>query len=433
LKEAIEDGHLTDYQIITPLITDDAFWNMVKKNKLAVDKKISDKPIESRYYMTAYLLIRAMKEYGINHILTYNNTNAGAKIFNMVLEKMLELEGVECNCYYLTGLSSMSSRKKVIRDFEKDKVAIISSARIFTEGVDIPIVDGVCFVDNKQSPIDIIQSVGRALRLHADKEMSYMVLPTVIDISYDEDNVLEIDKSDFSTVKSVLRAMGSTDERIVEEFVLKSQGKQSYGSKRKYVQDDKVLEEYGGVKVDFEDMDEKIDVIVCDRWGSVCWERTLEELKSFMDKNNKRPSDHSKNPTEKKLGIWIDNQQNNYKKTTNSMKDKEKRIKWEEFLDEYSEHMKSFDDIWYDTLDELKSFMDKNDQRPSHGSKNPTEKKLGAWISTQQNNYKKTTNSMKDKEKRLKWGDFVKQYSDLFDTSYLDPIIENKHKVPLNQ
>lgn len=65
---------------------------------------------------------------------------------------MLKIYKTKCNCYYLTGKSSAKRRRKIVNDFENDKMAIISSARIFTEGVDC-----VCFVDNKMSVVDIIQ------------------------------------------------------------------------------------------------------------------------------------------------------------------------------------------------------------------------------------------------------------------------------------
>lgn len=55
------------------------FWNMVKINKLVIDEKINNDPIESRYYMTCYLLLRVMREHNITHILTFNNTNANVK------------------------------------------------------------------------------------------------------------------------------------------------------------------------------------------------------------------------------------------------------------------------------------------------------------------------------------------------------------------
>ena len=63
-KKAIEEGQLCDYQIIAPLINDDGFWNVVEKNKYIIDKSICNDPIESRYYMTSYLLCQSIKEKG---------------------------------------------------------------------------------------------------------------------------------------------------------------------------------------------------------------------------------------------------------------------------------------------------------------------------------------------------------------------------------
>jgi hypothetical protein len=51
------------------------------------------------------------------------------------------------------------------------------------------------------------------------------------------------------------------------------------------------------------------------------WYDYLHKAKKFMDKNDKRPNSHSKNEDEKKLGSWIGNQLQNYKKNICIMKE----------------------------------------------------------------------------------------------------------------
>ncbi len=70
-----------------------------------------------------------------------------------------------------------------------------------------------------------------------------------------------------------------------------------------------------------------------------------------------------------------------------------------QFLEEYKEYFKSYDEIWYEKFDELKEFIDENKKRPYEKLKNNEEKQLGKWVSTQTQNYKNKKESMKDEIK----------------------------------
>jgi ribosomal RNA-processing protein 8 len=146
------------------------------------------------------------------------------------------------------------------------------------------------------------------------------------------------------------------------------------------------------------------------------WYETFEKVKQFIDETKKRPSENSKDstPYEKILGGWINTQQTNYKKQINSMKDEDKRNLWSEFLQTYKEYFKSNDEIWYETFEKVKQFIDKNNKRPSHGSKDTEEKKLCRWINTQQKNYKNKKEAMKDEDKRNLLSEFLQTYKEYF-------------------
>ena len=168
------------------------------------------------------------------------------------------------------------------------------------------------------------------------------------------------------------------------------------------------------------------------------WYIKLSQVKEFIDANKKRPSERSKNNDEKVLESWIGNQQTNYKKRTNIMKDDDIYNTWTQFINDplYKEYFRSNEDVWSTTLSKVKEFIYLNKKRPSKTSKNKDEKVLEKWIGHQQTNYKKRTNIMKDDDIRKIWGDFVTEYSSLFDTSYLDHkvnILENSKNVNSNK
>ena len=66
--------------------------------------------------------------------------------------------------FCVSGEKSTSFRNLVLNDFKKADRAIVSNSRCLTEGVDVPAIDLVYFCDPKNSKVDIVQAVGRALR-----------------------------------------------------------------------------------------------------------------------------------------------------------------------------------------------------------------------------------------------------------------------------
>src|SRR5699024_2526833 len=60
---------------------------------------------------------------------------------------------------------------------EKNSVKILSNARFLTEGVDVPDLDAVLFLQPRRSKIDIAQAVGRVMRKSDNKDYGYVILP----------------------------------------------------------------------------------------------------------------------------------------------------------------------------------------------------------------------------------------------------------------
>ena len=135
------------------------------------------------------------------------------------------------------------------------------------------------------------------------------------------------------------------------------------------------------------------------------WVERLEETKKFMDENKRRPNSNLKNE-EGKLGQWLQHQITNYKKKTEGMKDPERYKIWTQFLEEYKEYLKNNDEIWFETFEELKKFIDENKIRPSSRTK------IGNWLSNQNKNYKKKTEGMKDPERYKIWTQFLEEYKE---------------------
>ena len=94
---------------------------------------------------------------------------------------------------------------------------ILSNARCLSEGIDVPALDAVLFMNSRKSYVDIIQAVGRVMRKAPGKEYGYIVLPVAIPDGVDPANALD-DNERFSTVWGVLRALRSHDDRLNAEI-----------------------------------------------------------------------------------------------------------------------------------------------------------------------------------------------------------------------
>ena len=99
---------------------------------------------------------------------------------------------------------------------EQGEYGLLSNARCLGEGVDVPTLDGITFIDPRSSQIDIIQAVGRAIRKADNKKIGTVVLPVFISQEEDEEKVLE--SSAFQDVWKVLRALRAHDDQLAEEL-----------------------------------------------------------------------------------------------------------------------------------------------------------------------------------------------------------------------
>ena len=89
---------------------------------------------------------------------------------------------------------------------------VLSNARCLTEGIDVPGLDAVIFVQPRKSQIDVVQAVGRVMRQAEGKKYGYVILPVVVPAGQDVSRVLSTNA--YRHVWQVLQALRSHDERL---------------------------------------------------------------------------------------------------------------------------------------------------------------------------------------------------------------------------
>src|SRR5699024_9519688 len=98
-------------------------------------------------------------------------------------------------------------------DPEPGTCRILSNARCLSEGVDVPSLDGVLFLNPRNSQVDVVQSVGRVMRKAPGKDYGYIILPVVIPTGLSPEQALK-DSKRYKVIWSVLNALRSHDDRF---------------------------------------------------------------------------------------------------------------------------------------------------------------------------------------------------------------------------
>lgn len=90
---------------------------------------------------------------------------------------------------------------------------ILTNARCLTEGVDVPNLDAVLFMNPRNSMVDVIQAVGRVMRRAEGKKYGYIILPIAIPDGVSTAQALN-DNERYKVVWQVLQALRAHDERM---------------------------------------------------------------------------------------------------------------------------------------------------------------------------------------------------------------------------
>ena len=119
---------------------------------------------------------------------------------------------------HVDGKTGMTVRERQLAWLREDMTLaqichVLSNARCLTEGIDVPALDAILFLQQRKSQIDVVQAVGRVMRKAEGKRYGYVILPVVIPTG--EDPAHALDRNDaFSHVWQVLQALRAHDERF---------------------------------------------------------------------------------------------------------------------------------------------------------------------------------------------------------------------------
>ena len=119
---------------------------------------------------------------------------------------------------HIDGKTRASLRAQALNDLKADipdgECHLITNAKCLTEGVDVPTLDAVLFMEPRTSKIEIVQAVGRVMRQHVSKKRGYIVLPVIVPEGKRVTDSQFLRSSEFQPVWDVISALRAHDERM---------------------------------------------------------------------------------------------------------------------------------------------------------------------------------------------------------------------------
>ncbi|MFF4787796.1 Helicase associated domain protein [Streptomyces griseorubiginosus] len=253
LSEAIDRGICAPYQVVCVDITDTQFQAAM----LLGAEGRSDEMRGARLAALQTALVKASAEEAFKRTLVFHHVVKEAEAFSAgVPDVAAQLHAADPELYpasvwadWLCGDHKALHRRRVLGEFSSliatdgtvVEKAFLSSVKVLGEGVDTRNCDSVYFADVRGSMPDLVQAVGRALRMQpGEGKMASLVVPVLLAPGETADNMLT--SRAFGGLAKLLEALRAHDTRIVEQLA-----QQQAPSRYKPVQKDaKGKEKSGG-------------------------------------------------------------------------------------------------------------------------------------------------------------------------------------------
>lgn len=279
-KQAIDEGIICDYKILTVAVSGSEVANLMAEHT-DVSAQLGNQKVETdAHNLAAGIAIeKVFENYNIKHALSFHRSIKRAEDFNKQQDAFSGKLGSKLliENRNISSRLSAGQRSQLLSEFAASERSLISNARCLTEGVDIPSIDCVAFIDPKQSTVDIVQAAGRAMRQSKEtgKTHGYILIPIIVPDGQDLDQFAE--STDFASVARVITSLSTQDERIVDELRHREPGQPPNPDNIIIVESD-IIEALG---VDYEHFHDVINTRIWASVGRANW-RNFSEARTFV-------------------------------------------------------------------------------------------------------------------------------------------------------
>lgn len=455
-NEAVQDGICNDFNIAIDFSTDNTYkhqnvYSAISRCVFSTDNKKcltfhyrSEKKHETRTHVADFTSNENIKKFKeeYNSVLKNEFPSKVDQYFNKLVVKGIT--------------SNTRNKKKILENLENDvsHVNVLSSCSTIGEGVDTKTFNMVCFVDPKSSHSTIIQNIGRICRKQDND--STILIPCYVDATkynncktdIERDSVIreEMNKDgNYTSILNVLSALRQDDQKLYnlclnypKSFAPKeiSDNLRNQGYKiGPYIGD---LNDTIAHLAQINDVDKYIISNIHDmghkafylKKNIVIHSTSMENPIQEYNHNSKFETImlyHNKNTDEYRPISVIDDSQSIRREIKgptrkpikiNIHTNKDVKVLWKinDVFDFSSVICQVYisstiiEDNWYETLEEVKKYMDKECKRPQSKSNEYYTMKKGIWLARQIINYKRKKGFVTDINKIGHWEDFLREY-----------------------
>ncbi|MEU4234831.1 Helicase associated domain protein [Nonomuraea sp. NPDC026600] len=218
-------GLLANYQVVVPVVTCEQIRTAARAPQPAEFYKSGKSALSASMLATQIAVLRAAHQYGIRRMITFHNRVSGAQWFAATLRHAATLldpdeRPAQLWTGHVHGGQPLAQRRTILDRLRSDDdgLVVIANARVLGEGIDVPAVDSVAFIDGRSSAIDTIQAIGRALRLGTQPgpKTASIIVPVILEPGEDPETALST--SAYAGVWQVVGALAAHDEDLASHL-----------------------------------------------------------------------------------------------------------------------------------------------------------------------------------------------------------------------
>lgn len=228
---------LARYELVVSVVTDEEIHRLATGPDGAAFLELGRSAVSAPMLARQVAVLRAARQYNVHRMLAYHRQVQDARWFSQTLPKVDALLDPESTLTagFVHGGQSRAQRRSELGKLSDSSLGrvIVSNARLLGEGYDAPEVGGVAFMAAKKSTVDIVQAVGRALRLGGKEDKTaYIFVPVVIGAG--EDPVSALEGSAYGHLWQVVSALAAHDEDLAANLEARRHdlGRNSYDASR---------------------------------------------------------------------------------------------------------------------------------------------------------------------------------------------------------
>ena len=245
-RDAVRQDMLSDYRVIVLGVRSNAVTSTLRKHLEKLDEadgwKSPPKLDDMTRVLGVSLAVNGLTEAGetedapgkLERTIAFANTIPRSKWYAAALmdprvlsittrrleggQRAMKLDAIHLDASHTASKRNIELRELARAGETNGECRVISNCRLFSEGVDVPNLTSVAFLDARDSQVDVVQAVGRVMRKVPGKRYGYIIVPVVVAPGRDVAHALETGSDGYRTVGRVLRALQAHDGRLTEDL-----------------------------------------------------------------------------------------------------------------------------------------------------------------------------------------------------------------------